>query len=481
MDQPLTADSSAHTDVSSADASPDASTSAVVDVAAKPASGYRSTILRWLAAVGVAAIAMALARLTWPSGGSVLQGSFQDAMASSLWLGLGVSWLAGVGTSLTPCVYPMIVVTVSVFGAREAKTRLSAAMLSTMFVLGIACMFTPMGLIAGAAGGQFGTWLANPFVVGGIALVFCALAASMFGAFEMTLPASLQNRLASVGGAGYLGAFVLGLVSGVIAAPCTGPVLNAIIVWVATTRNMVIGGAVLFAFSLGLGLLFWLVGTFSIALPKSGKWMLLVKSTFGIVMVTMALYYARTLVPAIGDAMQRSDVLWVATGAAVLLGIGLGAVDLSFSGRLVERLRKGVGIALVVAGAFGLIGYASAEPPGARVAWHEETATAHAKITRARENGLPVLVDFGAEWCGACGELDRHTFSDARVVSESRRFQAVRIDATRMSDEIRGLFARYRVRGLPVVLLIDGSGQERERIVEFVEPDDMLRRMRAVR
>lgn len=460
---------------------PIAETSAAPRPKPAPASGMKTAIKRVLAAVVVAGVAMALARLPWPSSGSMLQGSFQDAIASSLWLGLGVSWLAGVGTSLTPCVYPMIVVTVSVFGAREAKSRWSAAMLSTMFVLGIACMFTPLGLVAGAMGGQFGTLLANPFVVGGIALIFCVLAASMFGAFEMTLPASLQNKLATVGGAGYLGAFLLGLVSGVIAAPCTGPVLNAIIVWVATTRNMVIGGAALLAFSLGLGLLFWLVGTFSIALPKSGKWMMLVKSTFGIVMVTMALYYGRTLVPQIGDLMQRDDVLWIATGLAVFAGIAIGAIDLSFSAKAIERVRKGVGIVLVVGGAFGLVGYALAEVPGARVAWHEETASAHTTITRARDGGRPVLVDFGAEWCGACGELDRHTFSDERVVSESRRFQSVRIDATRMSDDVRAMFSRYRVRGLPVVLLIDSSGEERQRIVEFIDPEDMLARMRAVR
>lgn len=476
MEQPLSAETPDESATDAVEGQP-----AVAAVAAAPQARSRQHLKRLLWGLVVAGAAMALARLPWPSSGSVLQGSFQEAVASSLWLGLGVSLLAGIGTSLTPCVYPMIVVTVSVFGAREAKSRGQAALLSTMFVLGIAAMFTPLGLAAAAAGGQFGTALGNPFVVIGIALVFCALAASMFGAFEMTLPASLQNRLANVGGAGFGGAFLLGLVSGVIAAPCTGPVLNAIIVWVATTRNMVVGGLALFSFSLGLGLLFWLVGTFSIALPKSGKWMMLVKSSFGIVMLTMALYYLRTVVPQAADLLQHDDVLWAATGVALFAGLALGAVDLSFSGPTMDKLRKGAGVALAVGGSFGLLGYAIAEPPGARLAWQEDTARAQSVITQARATGLPVLIDFGADWCVACGELERHTFSDPRVVAEGRRFQAVHVDATRMSDEVRALFRRYRVRGLPVVLLLDSDGVERHRIVEFVEPADMLRRMRGVR
>ena len=202
------------------------------------------------------------------------------------------AFIGGLLVCLTPCVYPMIAITVSVFGARQSQSRLHAMGLSTAFVLGISAMFTPLGVVAGYTGSLFGGALSNPWVLAFVAIVFLALAASMFGAFDFVLPSSLNNKLAELGGVGYGGAFLIGAVSGLIAAPCTGPVLTGILLWIGKTKSASLGAAALFAFSVGLGLPFWLVGTFAVSLPKGGAWMVGVKSVFGIVLSVAALYFS---------------------------------------------------------------------------------------------------------------------------------------------------------------------------------------------
>src|SRR5690606_32338698 len=179
--------------------------------------------------------------------------------------------------------------------------------------------------------GVLGEGLSNPWVVGVLCLIFLAMAASMFGAFELALPPSLQNRLAQMGGLGPKGAFVLGLVGGLIAAPCTGPVLTVLLAWIGTTQNAILGGGALFLYAVGLGLPTWLVGTFAISLPKSGAWLDSIKSFFGIVMVGAALWFARDFI-GLRDLVERTPT-WI-LASVVLLGIGLalGAVHLSFYG-----------------------------------------------------------------------------------------------------------------------------------------------------
>ena len=200
----------------------------------------------------------------------------------------------------------MIAITVSVFGARESKSRLHAMGLSTAFVLGISAMFTPLGVVAGYTGSLFGSALSNPWVLALVAVVFLTLAASMFGAFEFVLPAFVTNRLAQLGGIGYGGAFLLGLVSGLIAAPCTGPVLTGILLWIGKTKSAGLGAAALFAFSLGLGLPFWLVGAFAVSLPKGGAWMVSIKSFFGIVLSVAALYFLKMPSPGSLTSLDRT-------------------------------------------------------------------------------------------------------------------------------------------------------------------------------
>lgn len=387
------------------------------------------------------------------------------------------AFLGGLLVCLTPCVYPMIAITVSVFGARQSKSRLDAMALSTSFVLGIAAMFTPLGLVAGLTGSLFGSALSNPIVVWAIAAIFMTLAASMFGAFQFVLPSALTNRLAQLGGIGYTGAFLLGLVSGLIAAPCTGPVLTGILLWIGKSRSAGLGAAVLFAFSIGLGIPFWLVGTFAVHLPKAGRWMVGVKSFFGIVLATAALYFLKNAVRSMGHLANPATSFAVVCAGLITFGIAIGAIHLSFDeGGRVAKVRKAVGVLSTVAGLFLLIGWI--EIPRGHLRWEESELTAR---ERAIGESRPVLIDFTAEWCGACKELARDTFADPSVMAEASRFVAVKVDATEEDDpNIDTIKNKYHVVGLPTVIILGKNGNERQRFTEFVPPAQFLEALRAV-
>jgi thiol:disulfide interchange protein DsbD len=441
----------------------------------------RALLARGAAALGLAmlsACALLLlapqARADAPSG---LAGAFQQALEGrSLWSAMLMSAAAGVATSLTPCVYPMIAITVSVFGARKSTSRAQGAALSTAFVAGMTVLFTALGVIAALSGGVFGDELGSPIVAFSLALVFIAMALSMFGAFELALPASWTTRLSEMGGIGYKGAFVLGMASSLIAAPCVGPVLGLLLPWIGTTGDIGFGVACMVAYSLGMGLLFWLVGTFAVALPKSGRWMEWVKSVFGLVMLGSALYFIRAWLPGYQQVEQSATYLGLALGL-IAVGLGLGAVHVSFYGGTAARVRKSVGIAAACFGLLIGIGYLEARPK--HLGWEHDLAMAREK---AKQVAAPLMVDFGASWCQACGELERHTFSDPRVVGEGQRFIKVKVDLSPGKDTASGKewLKTYGARGLPLVVLHTSDGRESVRITEFVDAEKMLELMQAV-
>jgi thiol:disulfide interchange protein DsbD len=273
---------------------------------------------------------------------------------------------------------------------------------------------------------------------------------------------------------------LLGFCNALIAAPCTGPVLGFLLTWVGTTGNVAFGAVALFTYALGLGLLFFVVGTFSVSLPKSGQWLEWVKSVFGIVMVVAALYYLRDLIPGLMDLPRHTPQFLLIGAVLFIAGIAVGAVHLSFHDHSpVARARKGLGIALSVAGLAALVGYTQVLPEGAHIVWGDDY---HAALARAKSEQKPILVDFGASWCGACKELEQKTFSDPRVVREGGRFVPVRVDLSpgKDSKEKRDILAGYAQRGLPLVVLHKPTGEEAARITSFVEADHFLDLMRGV-
>jgi thiol:disulfide interchange protein DsbD len=368
----------------------------------------------------------------------------------------------------------MIAITVSVFGAREAKSRLQGTLLSLTFVLGIVCLFTPMGVVSAMTGKGFGSALGNPWVVGAIAFVFLALATSLFGAFELALPASLNNRLSSVGGSGYRGAFLLGLVCGLVAAPCVGPFLFGLLGWIATTRNVALGSGAMALYGLGLGTLFFLVGTFAVNLPKAGAWMMGVKWVGGVCLAYMAFGYIRDALPkeTVHKLVAPGAVYGAVAVTVLAVGVVLGGIHVAAERRKspIARLSRPMKLASIVpaiAGLFMVLTWYQLPPE-----LHWETSESIA-LARATEEHKPVLIDFGASWCGACKELDEKTFPDPKVQKEGARFVALHIDA---SDDDNAAVAKVREKyhateGLPVVVFLDSHGQEAKRFTEYVAPD----------
>lgn len=446
-------------------------------------NGHHSLVMRWKLWAGaiwfVAAMAAegrasadALGDLTAPFAASLEGGSYLGA--------LGLVFLAGLATSLTPCVYPMIAITVSIFGARQAESRARAAVLSTSFVLGIAALFTPLGIVSALTGRAFGSALASPWVVGTLAALFAAMALSMFGLFDLAFPPSIQRRLAKAGGFGVRGAFALGFVNGLIAAPCTGPVLAVLLTWVATTGNVAFGAFALFVYAIGIGLLFWFVGTFAITLPKSGRWVEWTKSAFGIAMLALSFYYLRSLLPYPRPAVRNEVWLGLSVGLLVV-GVVAGAVHLSFQrGAWKSRIRKALGVTACVAGILGIVGWAEAVPPGAHIDWVQDFDRGR---SRALSEARPMLVDFGADWCGACQELERDVLSDPRVVAEAERFVTIRVDLStdQATDEKWALLESYEQPGLPFVVLHHSDGSEAARVTGMLESDEFLELMSKVR
>ena len=456
-------------------------------------------------------LAVAVVPLLLPTGPSSGLDAARFLEAGSFALGAAAVFAGGLLTAMTPCVYPLIPITVSVFGARKAEGRGQALVLTSSYIIGMGVVFSGLGVLAAKTGQAFGSMLGSPVVVTGLALFLLLLATSMFGAFELALPGGLQQRLNSVGGSGITGAFLMGSVSGFLAAPCTGPVLTGLLAFVAKSQSTGLGAALLFIYALGIGVPFFLIGVFTVRLPRGGVWMEWVKSVLGIVLVALAISYLRDGFPAVGGAVKGvAEQLGRTPGAAIasvlaVVGVLVGAIHLSFKEGARDFTLKGFGVALVVVAlvlrggamdaksAGGLwVSLGLMEPPQAPTfEWHAVLPSKGASfspealeqvLVRAKSEGRPVMIDFFAEWCAACKELDRETYPAVEVISESGRFINVKVDATNSDDALDALMERFGVEGLPTVAFISSNGQmlRAPRVTGFLEPRSFVVEMKKV-
>ncbi|MYB94395.1 thioredoxin fold domain-containing protein [Candidatus Poribacteria bacterium] len=410
-----------------------------------------------------------------PLGTTGDEGSLQRALSGGqVWLAFLLVFAGGILTSLTPCVYPLIPITVSIFGANESAGLFKSFLLSVVYVIGIVVMYAILGVAVASTGAVFGQIMANPWVVGFISLILVTLGLSMFGVFEIRLPSAVQNRLNTVGGAGFAGAFAMGTVAGVIAAPCTGPALAVVLTYIATTGSLFLGFWLMFTYALGMGLLFIGIGTFSgllSALPRSGGWMYILENIFGIAIITMALYFLKDVFPVLQDFLQNSLPFFAIAGCLVFIGLCLGKLTQRFSGISPQiKFQKACGLLLAVIGAYMFVGGIQ-QPAGPQLNWVYDEAEGF-EIAK-RENKL-VMLDFYASWCAACNELDHQTYSDPAVAARLDDYVNVKLDFTRTSETTKALTKKYEIPGLPVVIFLDADRIVLERFTGFVNAEEML-------
>jgi len=408
-------------------------------------------------------------------------GKFSRALSKGYFWAFLFVFLGGIATSLTPCVYPLIPITVGIFGANAATRRVKSFLLSLTYVFGIALMYSILGIAVASTGAVFGQVMANPFVIGFVSAVLIALGLSMLGVFELRLPYAVQNKLNTVGGAGFGGAFAMGTVAGIIAAPCTGPALGAVLSYVATTGSVFLGFWLLLTYALGMGLLFILLGTFSgliASLPRSGGWMYVLENIFGVAIIAMALYFLKEVIEPLRAFLRNSAGFFAIAGVLLLVGVLLGKLTQRFKDlpRSVQ-FRKALGILLAVIGLYMLIGgFTTVE---SKMGWMHDEAQG---LQLARKEGKPVMLDFYATWCGACNELDKYTYSHPAVTSKLSKFVNIKLDFSKNSDEVERLKKKYGIVGLPVIIFFDSQGNElpEKRIEKFVEPKEFLAHLEGI-
>ncbi|HEX9164199.1 MAG TPA: cytochrome c biogenesis protein CcdA [Thermoanaerobaculia bacterium] len=379
--------------------------------------------------------------------------------AGGLPLTLLVLFVGGLALNLTPCVFPLIPITLGFFAMQSDGQRSRRFALSGMYVLGIVITYSTLGVVAALGGKMFGAWLQLPAVLIGFSVMMLVLAASMFGAYEIQPPRWIANR--SSGRAGMAGALTMGLAIGIVAAPCVGPVVISLLGLVAQIGKPLIGGVMFASLAFGLGFPYLVALN---ALPRPGEWMVQVKKAMGFVLVAMAFYFLR---PLTGDVVFKWGVV-----VSLLIGAGFLFISRGTAGR---AMRLACASLLLVAGvAFAI------PSRGAEVQWTHYDANA---LDVAHATGKPVIIDFTAAWCIPCKELESRTFSNRAVAAELSRFERIKADVTQDSPMNRQLMQRFGVVGPPTVIFVDANGRELRnlRLVGFESPDQFVERLKQAR
>lgn len=426
-----------------------------------------ATVEAFLGKKNEAAVGGSVDRLaTSTSDESWLFGWLQGA---SLPAALGMTLLLGLTLNLTPCVYPLISVTLGFFGTQSGDGK-KPWPLAVAYVAGITLSFAILGVTASLAGGLFGAPLQHPAVLVALALILGTLAMSSFGFFELRAPTALMTRFGG-SSSGIGGAFLMGLTMGIVAAPCIGPVVLGLLVYVGAERDVMKGFLLFMSMGLGMGLPYVFLASAAGSLdklPRSGEWLSWMNRLFGVLLLGMAVYF---VAPLLGHEFMRIFLPLFIAAAAIYLGF------LEPSGRSLRGFtlgRRVAGVAALVIAAW--LGLTSAEA-GAGIRWKPLTPTS---LDHAISAQRPAIVEFSAEWCLPCVEMEHSTFTDPNVLRESSRFSMLQADVTESSDTNDLLLEEFGVLGVPTIIFYDSAGQEVDRVVGFVDAEEFRALMRKV-
>ncbi|MDU4645382.1 MAG: protein-disulfide reductase DsbD [Klebsiella aerogenes] len=404
---------------------------------------------------------------TLPASGSQTGAEPASLPFSALW-----ALLIGIGIAFTPCVLPMYpLISGIVLGGKQRLSTARALLLAFIYVQGMAVTYTALGLIVAAAGLQFQAALQHPYVLIGLSVVFIALALSMFGLFTLQLPSSLQTRLTLMSnkrqGGSPGGVFAMGAIAGLICSPCTTAPLSAILLYIAQSGNLWLGGGTLYLYALGMGLPLILVTVFgNRLLPKSGPWMAHVKTAIGFVILALPVFLLERV---IGEAWGLR--LWSLLGVAFFSWAFITSLGASKPWlRLVQIVM--LGAALVCARplqdwAFG----APAVQQQAHLEFTRVSTVDELNQALAQAKGKPVMLDLYADWCVACKEFEKYTFSAPEVRQALKETVLLQVDVTKNSAQDAALLKHLQVLGLPTILFFNAQGEEQpaQRVTGFMD------------
>jgi len=416
--------------------------------------------------------------------------SFTDQLASqSLITNLLIFFVVGVGLAFTPCVFPMFPILSSLIAGQQNLSTKKAFALSFVYIQGMAVTYAALGLVVAALGGQVQGYLQHPFVLISFSLLFVLLAMSMFGWYEIKLPSSMMSKLTQVSnnqkGGNYVGVFLMGVLSGLIASPCTTAPLSAALLFVAQSGDYLVGGLTLYVLSLGMGLPLLLLGTSGgKLLPKAGGWMEQVKTLFGFIMLVVPLILLERIVDA--------DIILLMAGLLALAT----ALYLHYwqSAQAQSKLKTVLWFSAILLALTGFTLTKNYILPQQNQTTHFNTQTNEFKkvadlaelkeaVAQASDEGRMVMVDLYADWCVACKEFEHYTFPDAKVQSEFNHFQLIQVDLTSSDNSTIELMEEYTVFGLPSILFFNTQGEElsTQRVTGFLNADDFATHLAAVR
>lgn len=386
---------------------------------------------------------------------------------------------AGFLTSLTPCVYPVIPIVMGYIGTRSGNKKLKGLYLSIFFVLGLSLVYSVFGVVAATTGTMMGISFQNPVVVIVIAAIFIIMGLSLAGFFEIPVPTSISSRVQAGHKSEVIGSIVVGGISGIIAAPCVGPVLIALLSWISQTGNILLGFWLTFTFSLGLSVIFLVVGTFSgvvSAMPKGGSWMNYIKYFFSLLLLGGGIYFITTIA-----AEWFSTILWgvFLIAAAVFMGLFKPIED---DDELKSKMFKLILVLIFLLGAFLFVksldmkyfpAKYTAAVPGEKVHLPWIGDLEEGKRVAQAENKM-MMIDTYADWCVACKELDEYTFSTSEVAGRLKDFVLVKLDFTTKDEANEALRKSLNVIGMPTVIFFNPDGSEVNRFSGFKKKDEFI-------